>query len=117
MQTAQTAACNRVHELHERLARWLLMCLDRVAVDRVLITQEFLAMMLGTRRSTVTVAAGILQRAGLIVYKRGHVTIENRAGLADAACECYQAVQDEYARLGLLEGVSTDITRAAGRRK
>ena len=102
-QTAQTAACNRVHELHERLARWLLMCLDRVQVDRVHITQEFLATMLGTRRSTVTVAAGMLQRAGIIAYKRGHVTIANRAALADVACECYQAVHDEYVRLGLLE--------------
>ncbi len=104
VQSAQTAACNRVHELHQRLARWLLMCHDRVQVDRVLITQEFLASMLGTRRSTVTEAAGVLQRAKIIEYNRGYVTIENRAGLAASACECYQAVHDEYLRLGLLGG-------------
>jgi CRP-like cAMP-binding protein len=102
VQTAQTAACNRVHDLHERLARWLLMCHDRVQLDCVAITQEFLATMLGTRRSSVTVAARILQKAGLITYTRGHVTIEDLAGLKDASCECYQVVHDEYVRLGLL---------------
>lgn len=102
VQTSQTAACNRVHELEERLARWLLMCHDRVQSDLVVITHEFLATMLGTRRSTVTVAAGMLHKAGLIEYARGHVKITNRAGLEDAACECYQLVYDEYVRLGLL---------------
>jgi CRP-like cAMP-binding protein len=102
VQTAQTAACNRVHELEERLARWLMMCHDRVQSDHLPITHEFLAMMLGTRRTSVTVAAGILHKAGLISYSRGHVTIRNRDGLAHAACECYQTIHDEYARLGLL---------------
>jgi CRP-like cAMP-binding protein len=102
VQTAQTAACNRVHGLHERLARWLLMHGDRVQSDRVLITHEFLANMLGTRRSTVTVAAGVLQKAGLISHTRGHMTIENHSGLVDAACECYTVVHEEYVRLGLL---------------
>jgi CRP-like cAMP-binding protein len=101
-QTAQTAACNRVHELEERLARWLLMCYERVQLEHLPITHEFLAMMLGTRRSTVTVAAGILHKAGLIEYSRGHVKIENRKGLEEAACECYAVVRDEYVRLGLL---------------
>lgn len=101
-QTAQTAACNRVHELEERLARWLLMCHDRVQDDRLPITHEFLGMMLGTRRTSVTVASGMLQKAGLISHARGHVTIQNHDGLKDAACECYQLVHDEYARLGLL---------------
>jgi hypothetical protein len=78
------------------------MCHDRVQTDCLLITHEFLAMMLGTRRSTVTVAAGILQKAGLISHTRGHVTIENYPGLVDAACECYQIVHDESVRLGLL---------------
>ena len=78
------------------------MCHDRVGTDRLTITQEFLAMMLGTRRTTVSVAAGILQKAGLIAYSRGHVTIANHGGLSDAACECYQIVHDEYLRLGLL---------------
>jgi CRP-like cAMP-binding protein len=95
VQTAQTAACNRVHELHERLARWLLMCSDRVQSDRLSITHEFLATMLGTRRSSVTVAAATLQKTGLISHARGHVTIENRAGLVDAACECYTVVHKE----------------------
>lgn len=102
IQTAQTAACNRVHDLEERLCRWLLMCHDRVQADLLEITHEFLATMLGTRRSTVTVAAGILHKAGLIEYTRGHVKIMNRAGLEDVACECYRVVHDEYARLGLL---------------
>ncbi|MGA9717978.1 MAG: Crp/Fnr family transcriptional regulator [Acidobacteriaceae bacterium] len=104
VQTAQTAACNRVHDLPERLARWLLMCRERVGADRLDITQEFLAMMLGTRRTTVTVAAGVLQKAGLIAYTRGHVTIKDHAGLKKAACECYGIVHDEYVRLGLLQG-------------
>ncbi|MFZ0305186.1 MAG: Crp/Fnr family transcriptional regulator [Terracidiphilus sp.] len=102
MQTAQTAACNRVHELEERLARWLMMCEDRVQNDSIPITHEFLAMMLGTRRTTVTVAAGMLHKAGLIEYSRGHVAIKNREGLVHAACECYQVIHEEYVRLGLL---------------
>lgn len=102
VQTAQTAACNRVHELEERLARWLLMCQDRVQDDRIPITHEFLAMMLGTRRTTVTVAAGMLHKAGLIAYSRGNVTIENRKGLEQTACECYRIIHEEYARLELL---------------
>lgn len=102
VQSAQTSACNRIHELPERLARWLLMCLDRVQVDRVRITQEFLATMLGTRRSTVTDAAGVLQKAGIIEYSRGHVLITDRVALEQASCECYLVVHDEYVRLGLL---------------
>lgn len=102
VQTAQTAACNRIHELEERLARWLLMCSDRIQSDHIRITHEFLATMLGTRRSSVTVAAGILHKAGLIDYSRGDVTIQDRKGLVQAACECYQFVHEEYVRLGLL---------------
>ncbi|WP_058187893.1 Crp/Fnr family transcriptional regulator [Terracidiphilus gabretensis] len=102
VQTAQTAACNRIHELEERLARWLMMCSDRVQSDDIPITHEFLAMMLGTRRSSVTIAAGILHKAGLITYSRGSVTIQNHKGLGEAACECYQSVYEEYVRLGLL---------------
>jgi len=101
-QTAQTAACNRIHELEERLARWLMMCSDRVQSDHIPITHEFLAMMLGTHRSSVSIAAGILHKSGLITYSRGDVTIKNRDGLAQAACECYQSVYEEYVRLGLL---------------
>ena len=100
-QTAQTAACNRVHEVEQRLARWLLMCHDRMQSDHLTITHEFLAMMLGTRRSTVTIAAGVLRDAGLISYSRRQVTVQNRAGLARASCECYQTVHEEFVRLGL----------------
>jgi CRP-like cAMP-binding protein len=102
VQTAQTAACNRIHELEERLARWLLMCSDRLQTDCIRITHEFLATMLGTRRSSVTVAAGILHKAGFIEYSRGNVTIQDRKGLVQAACECYRFVHEEYVRLGLL---------------
>ena len=92
MQATQVAACNRVHEVEERLARWLLMSQDRLGGNRVPLTQEFLAHMLGTRRASVTVAAGILQKAGLIRYTRGEVNVVNREELEDAACECYQSM-------------------------
>jgi CRP-like cAMP-binding protein len=90
LQSSQVAACNRLHEVDERMARWLLMSQDRLGGDDIPLTQEFLANMLGTRRASVTVAAGILQKAGLITYKRGAVKIENRGQLENAACECYE---------------------------
>ena len=93
MQGTQVAACNRLHEVDERLARWLLMCHDRIGSMNIPLTQEFLAHMLGTRRSSVTVAAGVLQKAGLITYNRGQVKIENRSLLQQAACECYEVMQ------------------------
>ena len=102
-QIAQTAACNRLHVLEERLARWLLMCHDLVQVDDLPMTHESLAMKLGTRRASVTEAAGMLQKAGLIEHSRGRVRIENRRGLEKAACECYSVIRAEYARLGLLD--------------
>jgi CRP-like cAMP-binding protein len=95
LQSSQVAACNRLHEVEERLARWLLMSQDRLGDDVVPLTQEFLAHMLGTRRASVTVAAGILQKAGLIAYGRGSVKIENRAKLEDAACECYGIMTEQ----------------------
>ena len=95
MQGTQVAACNRLHEVDERLARWLLMCQDRIGSNFVRLTQEFLAHMLGTRRASVTVAAGMLQTAGLITYQRGHVNIVDRAGLEDASCECYGMMQQQ----------------------
>jgi CRP-like cAMP-binding protein len=93
MQTTQIAACNRLHDVEERLARWILMTEDRLLGDTLPLTQEFLAQMLGTRRSSVTVAAGALQKAGLISYTRGSVTIVDRERLEDAACDCYAIVQ------------------------
>jgi CRP-like cAMP-binding protein len=101
VQSAQNAACNRLHPIAERLARWLLTCHDRVQSDRMPLTHEFLAQMLGAPRTTVTLAAGILHEAGLIDYSRGHVTIKNRSGLEKAACECYRVVRNEFDRLGL----------------
>lgn len=95
MQSAQVAACNRLHEVDERLARWLLMSQDRLGGDLVPLTQDFLAHMLGTRRASVTVAAGILQKAGLITYNRGKVKIDDRSGLEDAVCECYAAMRQQ----------------------
>ena len=95
MEVTQIAACNRLHEVEERLGRWLLMCADRVDTSSLPLTQELLAQMLGTRRSSVTVAAGILQKAGLINYTRGHVSIVNRSKLESAACECYELMQKQ----------------------
>ena len=93
MQVTQIAACNRLHEVNERLARWLLMSADRVGSNSVPLTQELIAQMLGTRRSSVTVAAGMLQKAGLISHTRGDVEIADRRKLEEAACECYGIMQ------------------------
>jgi CRP-like cAMP-binding protein len=101
MQTAQTAACNRLHDIAERLARWLLMCHDRMESDSFYITHEFLGHMLGTPRSTVTLAAGILQRAGLVSYSRGKVNIRDRHGLEKVSCECYSTLRKQFEELGI----------------
>jgi CRP-like cAMP-binding protein len=93
LQVAQIAACNRLHEIEQRLARWLLMCQDRVETETLLVTHEFLAQMLGTGRPSVSLAAGILQRGGLIENVRGAVTILDRPGLEAASCECYFVMQ------------------------
>jgi CRP-like cAMP-binding protein len=90
----QIAACNGLHEIEERLARWLLMVQDRVESPRFDLTQEFMASMLGTRRTSVTLAAGRLQQSGLIEYRRGHIRILDRERLQTAACECYPIVRD-----------------------
>ena len=92
-QVAQSAACAHFHSLEQRCCRWLLMTRDRMPSDHFLLTQEFLAMMLGVRRAGVTVAASALQRAGLIRYDRGRVTILDRDGLEERACECYAALE------------------------
>jgi CRP-like cAMP-binding protein len=102
-QTAQSVACNRRHGIDERCARWLLMTHDRVGADQGVdtfpLTQEFLAFMLGVRRASVTVAAGMLQQAGLIKYSRGRIAVRDRAGLEAASCECYDVVRRKYAQL------------------
>jgi CRP-like cAMP-binding protein len=98
MEITQIAACNRLHDVEERLARWLLMCADRIQSNELPLTQEFLGQMLGTRRSSVTVAAGILQKAGIISYNRGDVKIGDRPKLEAAACECYELMQRQRNR-------------------
>lgn len=99
VQVAQTAACNAHHELGQRLARWLLAAHDRSGVPELSLTQDLIAVMLGVRRSTVSVAASTLQKAGVIRYQHGRITILDRVGLEDAACECYEAVASEYRAL------------------
>ncbi|BBD66183.1 Crp/Fnr family transcriptional regulator [Nostoc commune NIES-4072] len=96
---AQGAACNRLHTLDERLARWLLTVSDRVGSEDFFLTQEFISQMLGVRRSGVTVAASTLSRAGMISYHRGHINILNRENLSATSCECYRVIQNEFARL------------------
>jgi len=93
MQVTQIAACNRLHEVDERLARWLLMSADRIGSNALPLTQEFLAQMLGTHRPSVTVAAGMLEKAGLIAQRRGAINIVSRRKLEEAACECYGIMQ------------------------
>jgi CRP-like cAMP-binding protein len=104
-QMTRTAGCNRVHPVEERLARWLLMTHDRVGADAFFLTHEFIAAMLGVRRPSVTVAAGILQRAGLIDYRRGNMRILDRPRLEEAACEDYRLTAEIYESLfGAREG-------------
>lgn len=98
-QVAQSAACSRFHSLDQRCCRWLLMTHDRMQSDEFLLTQEILAMMLGVQRTGVSAAAGALQRAGLIRYKRGQVTIIDRRGLESLSCECYGVSKREFDRL------------------
>jgi CRP-like cAMP-binding protein len=98
-QVAQTAACNASHTVEERLARWFLMCSERVNSEELNLTQEFISQMIGTRRATVSMAASALQTEGLIKYNRGHIRIIDHEGLEDFACECYAAVKAEFDRL------------------
>jgi CRP-like cAMP-binding protein len=98
-QMAQTAVCNRHHSVEQQLCRWLLLSLDRLSSDELSMTQELIANMLGVRREGVTDAAGRLQRAGLIRYSRGRITVTNRPGLEKEVCECYGVVKKEFDRL------------------
>jgi hypothetical protein len=106
----QIAACNRHHSLEQQLCRFLLLTLDRVSSSDLVMTQELVAGMLGVRREGVTEAAGNLQRAGFIRYRRGHIAVVDRAGLEARACECYLVLAKELSRLRSAEGV--DATTA-----
>jgi CRP-like cAMP-binding protein len=99
VQVSQTAVCNKHHSLEERLTRWLLMAHDRAGEDQFPMTHEFMSLMLGVRRAGVSVTASVLKQAGLIHYKNGHMTILDRPGLEDAACECYGNVQRQFEQL------------------
>ncbi len=98
-QMAQTAVCNRHHTVDQQLSRWLLLNLDRLHTNKLEMTQELIAHLMGVRREGITCAAGKLQKAGLIEYHRGHITVLDRPGLEACACECYTAVRAEYGRL------------------
>ncbi len=98
-QMAQTAVCNRHHTLDQQFCRWLLLSLDRLPANELVMTQELIANMLGVRREGVTEAAGNVQKAGLISYRRGHIRVLDRAGLEARACECYAVVKKEFDRL------------------
>lgn len=101
LQVSQVAACNRLHEVEQRLSRWLLMCQDRIGSEELPVTHEFLAQMLGTGRPSVSLAAEILQKAGMIENIRGTVKIVNRKGLEGSACECYAAMRQFSASMGI----------------
>jgi len=98
-QMSQTAVCNRHHSVEQQLCRWLLLTLDRLPSNELTMTQELVASMLGVRREGITEIAGNLQRAGLISYRRGHITVLDRLGLESRSCECYNVVKKEFHRL------------------
>lgn len=98
-QISQTAVCNRHHTIEQQLCRWLLLTLDRLDSQELIMTQELIATMLGVRREGITEAAGKLQQAGFIRYRRGHITVLDRAGLQTHTCECYDVVKKEFNRL------------------
>ena len=99
MQVSQTVACNRLHEIDQRLARWVLMTQDRIQAGLLPMTHDFLATMLGTDRRSVTAAAGILQKLKIIQYTRGSVTVLNRKALEESSCECYSLIREYNAEL------------------
>ena len=98
-QMAQTAACNRHHSIEQQLSRWLLLTLDRAPARELVMTQELVANLLGVRRESITEAAGRLQEAGYIRYRRGHIAVLDRKGLETRSCECYEVVKKEFTRL------------------
>jgi CRP-like cAMP-binding protein len=118
-QMTQTAACNRHHSVEQQICRWLLTTLDRVPSGEIVVTQEMIAGVLGVRRESVTEIAGSLQRAGVIRYRRGHISVLERAGLIDGVCECYTAVKRQMQQLlpqapGLSARAEANWGRGAG---
>jgi CRP-like cAMP-binding protein len=109
-QMFHTAACNRHHSVEQQLCRWLLLTLDRLPSNELIMTQELVASMLGVRREGITEAAGNLQRAGYISYRRGHIAVLDRAGLETTACECYAVVRKEMGRLLADERYRQDVS-------
>jgi len=109
-QIFQTAACNRFHSVEQQLCRWLLATLDRLPANELVMTQELVANALGVRREGITEAAGKLQRAGIISYRRGHISVLSRSGLEAGACECYRVTRTETVRL--LRAAPSHSTRA-----
>ena len=105
-QMSQTAVCNRQHSLEQRLCRWLLLTLDRLPSNELTMTQELIACMLGVHHEDITEAAGNLQRAGLIRFRRGHMSVLDRSGLESKVCECYNVVKKEFQRLLSDEGAA-----------
>jgi CRP-like cAMP-binding protein len=112
IQSAQLIACNRLHDIQQRLARWLLLCRDRMDSDDLNVTHEFIGQMLGAPRTTVTLVMGMLQTSGLVGSSRGCISIANRKGLEDVACECYAVISGEYVRLSLHLGLTSDRQRS-----
>jgi CRP-like cAMP-binding protein len=111
---AQSAACNRLHVLEQRCARWLLACHDRTDADTFPMTHELLAMMLGVRRSGITLVAQAFQENGLIAYSHGTITVVDRSGLEAAACECYRVIRDEFSRVFAVSPFSRSSVRTSG---
>jgi CRP-like cAMP-binding protein len=105
-QISQTAVCNRHHSIEQQLCRWLLLAVDRLPEHELTMTQELIAIMLGVRREGITETAGKLQHAGLISYRRGHITVLDQSGLESRACECYNVVKKEFQRLLYAEGAT-----------
>ncbi|MGI9034929.1 MAG: Crp/Fnr family transcriptional regulator [Pyrinomonadaceae bacterium] len=108
VQLSQTAACNRIHHLEERLCRWLLMTDDRLKTNCLIVTQDFIAQMLGTRRPYITAAVGNLQKKGLICRTRGHIEIIDRQGLEENCCECYEVIRREFKFLDKISYCAAD---------
>jgi DNA-binding FadR family transcriptional regulator len=116
-QMTQTAACNRHHSVEQQICRWLLMTLDRIPSGEIVVTQEMIAGVLGVRRESVTEVAGDLQRAGVIRYRRGHISVIDRAGLVNRVCECYAVVKHQMQQLSAACSTTIDARASIANRQ